>query len=596
MGAHSSHLPIFLGAAVKWGRFFSFLKQIVGFVANTISGYVAIRKTTPSSQAKYRPGDEMADVAAGGAPDRASRNKLAWERPTGRPGTRLRLLWGVVAGGNLVGLVALLFLPLQAITAATLGALSTFLVMAPFIHFLTHGWYDRYDEFRNSLKDDALFAYLQRFWSTRLLEALRDYADAGVPFNERASQMLADKGGEKDWTILKDAARPYTENVFRRIYLDQYGLSAFIAPFLFILIITYLNSLLVTLENSCTASAEACFLYIGNAPAPVVISALSGAYMFTVADSVTAIRRRSLNVSDMYWYGLRQFLAIPIAEVFAGAAGTAAAGTGAAAVSAGIAAVNAGAHAVAAGASAVAASAPAAVTGAAAVAVGASAVATGASAAAAGTSLAAAGVATAASLSFAVALLPIDVLLKVIRRFALVKLSINLVDEQGDQLLKLSGMTSPLVVGFLSEGVYSIEQVACMDPIVLAIRTGLPFRLILRFGAQAIVRRHFGDSADKLADIGFSDAIAFYDVLNRPPTCSCYKEVCSTIQKTIGKDNTTLPVEVVDMKVRHIVGEGYTQMLAKLSPLAPEAKTRQCVGGAPCQVAEPPAPGRNDVS
>jgi hypothetical protein len=564
-----------LEAAVKWGRFFAFLKPIVGFVANTIYGYVEIRKTTPSSQAKYRPGDEMADVAVGDAPDRASRNKLAWEKPTGRPGTRLRLLWGVVAGVNLVGLVAfLVFLPSQAITAVPLGALSTFLVMAPFIHFLTHGWYDRYGEFRNSLKDDALFAYLQRFWSTRLLEALRDYKDAGVDFNERASQMLVDKGGEKDWTILKDAARPYTENVFRRIYLDQYGLGAFIAPFLFILIITYINSLLVTLEISCTASAEACFLHIGNAPAPVVISALSGAYMFTVADSVTAIRRRSLNVSDMYWYGLRQFLAIPIAEVFAGAAGTSAAGTGAAAVSA------------------LAASAPAAVTGAAAVAVGASAGVTGASAAAAGTALAAAGVATAASLSFAVALLPIDVLLKVIRRFALTKLSITLVDEQGDQLLKLSGMTSPLVVGFLSEGVYSIEQVAYMDPIVLAIRTGLPFGLILRFGAQAIVRRHFGDSADKLADIGFSDAIAFYDVLNRPPTCSCYKEVCSTIQKAIGKDNTTLPVEVVDMKVRHIVGEGYTQMLAKLSPLAPEAKTRQCVGGAPCQVAEAHAPAR----
>jgi hypothetical protein len=50
----------------------------------------------------------------------------------------------------------------------------------------------------------------------------------------------------------------------------------------------------------------------------VLVASFGGALMFVVSDSVLSIRRKSLNVSDVYWYALRIVLAIPIAVVAGG--------------------------------------------------------------------------------------------------------------------------------------------------------------------------------------------------------------------------------------------------------------------------------------
>lgn len=404
-------------------------------------------------------------------------------------------------------------------TAIALAALATFLIAVPFIHFLSHGWYARFDEFRNSLKDGALFSYLRRFWSTRLLDAVDAYrrrnAHEGDP---PVTASITDQ--PVNWPDIEKTSHAYVGNVFERIYTEQYGLRPFVPPFAFIVVITYLNAASVALVNNCVDGTRTCSLYFFGAPATIVISALSGAYMFSVADSVMSIRRRSLNVSDMYWYGLRQFLAVPIAIFF----------------SSGFALSERGSLALS----------------------------------------------VAASLSFAVALLPIDVLMKVIRRFAFAKLSIAPEEEKGDQLLQLSGMTSPLVALFLSEGVYSIEQVACMDPVLLALRTGLPFSLITRFGSQAIVRRHFGDDAKALAAVGFGDATAFYDLVTRPDTCACYADACDALRACIDGAQRKTPIALIEMKIRHVAREQYTQMLVKLSPLDRLRQERTCTRAAAC--------------
>jgi len=56
------------------------------------------------------------------------------------------------------------------------------------------------------------------------------------------------------------------------------------------------------------------------------------------------------------------------------------------------------------------------------------------------------------------------------------------------------------------EGITSIEQIVGSDPVSLAIRTGLPFKLMLRLGSQAVVRRHLKMNAGALAGIGLADA------------------------------------------------------------------------------------------
>jgi hypothetical protein len=53
--------------------------------------------------------------------------------------------------------------------AATLGGFVTVLIGAPFIAFLCIVGHSRYCGFENSLKGDALSAYLQRYWSNASL-------------------------------------------------------------------------------------------------------------------------------------------------------------------------------------------------------------------------------------------------------------------------------------------------------------------------------------------------------------------------------------------------------------------------------------------
>jgi hypothetical protein len=426
-----------------------------------------------------------------------------------RPWVRVVLLWLAVALVNLGGALFLHWTQSQIsstssayrisielfLAACLITLLSTFLVTAPYVHFLSHGWYSRYYEFRNALEGDALLDYLKRFWFQRYDEIRKS---SSTPNPQPIANIHAMAG-----------------DVFEKIYLDQYSSLTFGIPFTFILIVTYLNSLALVILNKCEVQSGACQINMLGAAPQVAIAAMAGAYMFSVADSVMSIRRRTLNVSDMYWYGLRQFLAIPIALCFSIPAGQG--------------------------------------------------------------SSTDVKLSIAAALSFTVALLPIDALLKALRRYAYTALSINPDDEQSDQLLQLSGMTSAHVVMFLSEGIYSIEQVACMDPVLIAIRTGLPFRLITGFGGQAIVRRHFsGDCLKALISMGFGDAASILDLMSRPATCDCYTKICKAIADRLSSDAGKVEQAALEMKFRQIASEDYTQMLGKLRNGDNDLQPRVC--------------------
>ncbi|KIA78783.1 membrane protein, partial [Chromobacterium piscinae] len=100
----------------------------------------------------------------------------------------------------------------------------------------------------------------------------------------------------------------------------------------------------------------------------------------------------------------------------------------------------------------------------------------------------------AVGVAFALGALPIDSIIKLLRRLVNSKLSTNEAD-QPDPLLSLDGVTPAIASQLEAEGVSSIDQLLDMDPVLLAIHTGLPFRFILRLMSQAIVRRHLGDAA-----------------------------------------------------------------------------------------------------
>jgi hypothetical protein len=297
---------------------------------------------------------------------------------------------------------------------AVVSLILTWLAAAPFIRFLDRGWYVRYDEFQNALTDSATRTYLSNFWANRI----EKYGIAGSPSTQNHLRAISTLSQQE------------TQALFERVYIDQYGIAPFIVPLAVIVTIVFGESIL------------AVFLVyhdieIWGAGRTLIISAIAGAYLFSIGDAVLSVRKRSLNVSDLYWYALRLALAIPIGIAF-GAAGNGAVG-----------------HTV---------------------------------------------------VAFSISALPVDVLIKLIRRFASKAILSSESDEAPDQLISLQGVTVATSALLAAEGVTSIEQLVAMDPILISIRTGLPFSLILFLNSQAVVRRRFGEGADKVRTLGLVDA------------------------------------------------------------------------------------------
>jgi hypothetical protein len=108
--------------------------------------------------------------------------------------------------------------------------------------------------------------------------------------------------------------------------------------------------------------------------------------------------------------------------------------------------------------------------------------------------------------AFGLGVLPIDQLIKGLRRLSAEKLNLTVAEEESDQLIRLEGVTGRISSLLIAEGVDSIEQIITVDPVLLSIRTGLPFKFILHLGSQAIVRRYLGITTEKLVPLGLADA------------------------------------------------------------------------------------------
>jgi hypothetical protein len=418
---------------------------------------------------------------------------------------RAFLLSGVVVAVNVLGALFLLKLtgrPLAQIELAiTLAAFVTVLVGAPLIAFLCLGWYARYREFENSLKGKALSAYLQRYWSKRLIQALVD--DRMIP---NVGDGLSPT--DEKWRDTADVQLELCDRLFARIYHEQYGLPAFVPPFVILLCVAYAAAALIGCNydfGQGDIAGEKTGVY--GITQQVLLASFGGAFMFVVSDSVLSIRRRALNVSDVYWYALRLFLATPIAMVAGGSDGTSAA------------------------------------------------------------------------LVFALGTFPVDALLKIVRRFGFPQITdFEKQENPPDKLLSLTGVTIPIVSVFEAEGINSVEQVAAADPVILSIRTGFPFRFTLRLCSQAIVRRHFGESASALIPIGLADVVPIWLLMkavdgatspNMPKVDDCEDVIEGAANRLLPNDPPEQRVAVVKMKFRQIAAEEFTVMLARITPLDP---------------------------
>ncbi len=338
-------------------------------------------------------------------------------------------------------------LKLPLILALLAGGLTLFVVMlaaTPYLRFIDHGWWTRYEEFGNQLWGHALSQYLWHFWHRRA---------------EATGALARGQAGPDAQQQAKAAG------LFDAIYREQYGPDAFMVPLTLLLFVVFFEAnyvVLFPLKEMLPGGHPLTGYLAQFGHFELQASAMSGAYMFVVGDAVNSVRKRCLNVSDVYWYVLRMLLAVPIAYSITLALPDSAA----------------------------------------------------------------------VGVAFALGALPIDSIIKLLRRLVNSKLSTNEAD-QPDPLLSLDGVTPAIASQLEAEGVSSIDQLLDMDPVLLAIHTGLPFRFILRLMSQAIVRRHLGDAAFALAPMGLADAISIARLVRDLQTARAQGQTDSPADKVL---------------------------------------------------------------
>lgn len=363
------------------------------------------------------------------------------------------------------------------LSIALLTLISTSLVAAPLIRFLHGGWHTRYEEFRNKLTNYSLEKYLIQYWEKKALD-------------ERAITKVEGK-----YQVDHEKANA----VFDQIYSQHYGKNAFRMPNLLLISVVFIDAAIVGLAAADIVKLPSMF------DLQTSIAAISGAFMFVVSDLVLLVRRRSLNVTDVYWYVLRMMLAEPIAMTVGSGGGLTYA------------------------------------------------------------------------MAFSICFLPVDVLVKQIRRVSTKSFGITEKEQDSDVILNLQGVTVATASILQAEGVNSIDELIGMDPVLLSIRTGMPFKFVLNLLSQAIVRRHLGASAENLSvlDLDSCEQISsFVERLDKEleainngqanvPTefSSVLGQAVTNINKNQGTDKPNVTKESLALAFRGIRSDNFSRFL-----------------------------------
>ncbi len=172
-----------------------------------------------------------------------------------------------------------------------------------------------------------------------------------------------------------------------------------------------------------------------------------------------------------------------------------------------------------------------------------------------------------ALVAFSVAGLPLAELAKLLQRLASKNVNQTAPEEANDQLIVLEGVTRAIAADLEAEGVSSVDQLLCSDPVLLAIRTGLPFDLILRLASQAITGRYLTGHAAGLLPLGLGDAPAIAAlVAGLDSQCVTQKTAAYKILEDASgclrsKDQPGSPSpDLIEFQFRRIAEDSYTQI------------------------------------
>lgn len=120
-------------------------------------------------------------------------------------------------------------------------------------------------------------------------------------------------------------------------------------------------------------------------------------------------------------------------------------------------------------------------------------------------------------ISFGLGAFPISALRALVRRLTLTQLKVEDPGANDDLTSAMLGVTQSVSDTLAEEGITCAQQLADIDPVVLAVRTGLSFDYVLFLAAQSLVWCFLGKTAGALGPMGYADARAIWFLMRKPP-------------------------------------------------------------------------------
>lgn len=163
-------------------------------------------------------------------------------------------------------------------------------------------------------------------------------------------------------------------------------------------------------------------------------------------------------------------------------------------------------------------------------------------------------------IAFALGAFPISEIKKMLRRIANASLAQREPDD-ADQLVKLLGVSPDSAAALNGEGISSVQQLSNLDPVSLALRTGLSFDYVLNLVAQSQAWCFIGETAGALSPFGFGNARAIAKLIRAIDGNDA--DAAATIAALAGKAG--VDPAVLRVSFRNIAADPYTAFLENVS-------------------------------
>ena len=136
-------------------------------------------------------------------------------------------------------------------------------------------------------------------------------------------------------------------------------------------------------------------------------------------------------------------------------------------------------------------------------------------------------------ISFGLGAFAITELRTLTRRLTATSLKANDPRAGDDQTVAMLGVTQSVSDILAEENITCAQQLADIDPVVLAVRTGLSFNYILFLAAQSLVWCFLGKTAAVLGPLGLAAARAIWYLMAKPEDER--KEVLASIDASFNR-------------------------------------------------------------